>query len=130
MKQKKQARHFSPEFKKDLVDKINRGDISAADAAAEHDIRGTMISRWKREAREGELDKAVDNAPRVQQLGVDPKYVRHLEQKLREANERLGELYIVVEGLKKVRADLGYTKNASSLIVTGMSSVPLKRRVG
>ena len=130
MNEKRKNRYFSPEFKKELVDKINRGEVTVNDAAAEHQIRPTMISRWKRELRDGELDTAVAKAPRVEQQGVDPRYVRHLEQKLRDANEKLGELYIVVEGLKKVRSDLGYTKNASSLIVTGSHLAPLKRRVG
>lgn len=130
MKTKRVLRHFSKEFKQELIDKINSGQATVAEISAQHNIRCNMLSRWKRELREGELDSAVNQAPRVQQQGVDPKYVRGLEQKLREANEKLGELYIVVEGLKKVRADLGCTKNANSFIVTGMPLVPLKRRVG
>jgi len=130
MKNKKTARQFSKEFKKELVDKINSGEATMGELAEQHKIRANLLSRWKREFREGELDSAVDQAPRVQQQGVDPKYVRQLEHRLRESNEKLGELYIVVEGLKKVRADLGFTKNVNSLIVTGTSLAPLKRRVG
>ena len=130
MREKKKSRYFAPEFKKEIVEKILRGEMTVAEVGTLHQIGPTMISRWKKEMREGELDSAVEKAPRVSQMGVDPRYVRELEQKLREANEKLGELYVVVEGLKKVRNGLGFTKNVSSFIVSGGSSAPLKRRVG
>jgi transposase-like protein len=130
MKDKKKNRSFSKEFKKELVDKINCGEATMSQISALHNIRVNMLSRWKRELREGELDTAVEKAPKVEQMGVDPKYVRGLEQKLREANEKLGELYIVVEGLKKVREGIGFTKNANSYIVSGQPLAQSKRRVG
>lgn len=121
MKTKKQNRFFSAEFKKEIVNKLLRGEATMAQISAEHQIRANMLSRWKREFRDGEISAAVEAAPRVQQMGVDPKYVRGIEQKLREANEKLGELYVIVEGLKKIPLGSGLTKNASSYVVTGLS---------
>jgi transposase-like protein len=112
------------------VKKILSGEATVTELAEQHDLTVTMICRWKRQMREDELDMAVEKAPRVERAGVDPRYVRQLEEKLKTANEKLGELYIVVEGLKKVREDLARTKNASSLVVTGTILDPLKRRVG
>jgi hypothetical protein len=59
---------------------------------------------------------------------VDPRYVRRLEEKLREANEKLGELYIVIEGIKKTQENK-FTRNASSLTVSGQNWDRLKGRV-
>lgn len=128
MKQRREKRKFSAEFKKGLIEKIQSGEATVSQLAKQHELTVTMICRWKRQLREQQLDVAVDNAPRVQHAGVNPKYVRHLEEKLREANEKLGELYIVVDGLKKVREDLGRTKSASSFIVSDASWAQLKRR--
>lgn len=127
MKTRREKRYFSPEFKKEIVEKVNAGVATVSQLAEEHDLTVGMICRWKRQMREGEIDAAVEQAPRVEHAGINPKYVRHLEEKLREANEKLGELYIVVEGLKKIE-ELGSTKNASSYIVTGTNWGPLKRR--
>ena len=128
MNQKKKYRTFSSEFKNEIVRKVLSGEATVTQLAKDHDLTVTMICRWKRQMRENQLDGAVDQAPRVEQSGVDPKYVRHLEEKLREANEKLGELYVVVDGLKKIRGELGHTKSASSYIVSGQSWAPLKRR--
>ena len=121
MKTKRQSRYFSAEFKKEIIGKILRGEVTIAQVAVDHQIRPNMLSRWKREFRDGEITAAVEAAPKIQQMGVDPKYVRGLEQKLRDANEKLDELYIIVEGLKKVSLGSGSTKNASSYVVTGLS---------
>lgn len=126
MKTRREKRYFSPEFKKEIVEKVKLGLATASELAQEHDLTVGMICRWKRQMREGEIDAAVEQAPRVEHAGINPKYVRYLEEKLREANEKLGELYIVVEGLKKIEE--GSTKNASSYIVTGTNWGPLKRR--
>lgn len=127
MKLRKQKRYFSPEFKEEVLNKIERGEVTVSEAAAAHDLSVTMICRWKRQARNAELDSTVDQAPRVEQSGVDPKYVRHLESKLREANEKLGELYIVVEGFKKIQSEKSM-KNANSFVVTANSLAQSKRR--
>jgi transposase-like protein len=125
---KKEARYFSPEFKKEIVAKLANGEATLAELVSQHNLRANMICRWRRELRDTELDSAVSKAPRIEHSGVDPKYVRHLEEKLREANEKLGELYVVVEGLKKIQ-NPKFTKNVNSLIVSGLSLAQSKGRV-
>jgi hypothetical protein len=78
--------------------------------------------------RDGEINLKVNKAPRVECSGVDPKYVRHLEEKLREASEELGKLYLVVESLKKIHQDPKSTKSASSFIVTSSTWARSKGR--
>ena len=122
---RKDRRIFSDEFKRDIVAEAAGGE-RVAELAKRHSLTVNTIYSWRRQLRDKELDQAVDQAPRVKQSGVNPKYVRSLEEKLREANEKLGELYIVVEALKKM--DPESTKSASSYIVTGRPWAPLKRR--
>ena len=124
----KPKRYFSPEFKQTILSRAAEGE-SLSRLASEHDLSVTMICRWRRQAREGELDRAVESAPKSRGEGIDPRYVRELEAKLRESNERLGELYIVVEHLKKVGLVPASTKNVSSSAVSGTYLDQLKRRV-
>ncbi len=123
---KKDKRVYSVEFKQEILAKARQGE-KISELARVHDLTVNTIYSWRRQMRDQELDAAVEQAPRVKHSGVSPKYVRHLEEQLREANEKLGELYVVVEGLKKM--DQGSTKSASSYIVSGRRWAPLKRRV-
>ncbi len=120
MARRRDRRTFSTEFKKEILNLADHGEVAIADLAKKHDITITMICRWRRQLRDEVIEESVQNAPRIEKLGVDPKYVRQLEDQLRTANEKLGELYIVVDGLKKIQ-NLTPTKNASSFIVTGRS---------
>ena len=122
---KKDRRVFSEEFKKEIVGKAASGE-KISDLAQRHELTVQTIYGWRRQLRDQELDAAVEKAPRVKQSGVNPKYVRELEEKLRESNEKLGELYLVVNALKKM--DPAYTKNVSSYVVTGKPWAQLKRR--
>ena len=117
---RRDRRTFSTEFKKEILNLADRGEVTIADLAKKHDLTITMICRWRRQLRDEVIEESVQNAPRIEKLGVDPRYVRQLEDQLRTANEKLGELYIVVDGLKKIQNQTP-TKNASSFIVTGRS---------
>ncbi len=125
MREKKDRRVFSTEFKKEILARAAKGE-KISDLAQEHKITVQSIYSWKRQLRDQELDAAVDKAPRVKQSGVNPKYVRQLEERLRESNEKLGQLFLIVEDLKKT--PLGSMKNASSYIVTGNPWVRSKGR--
>ena len=122
---KKEKQIHSDEFKREILAKARAGE-KISDLARLHNLTVGRIYSWRRQMRDQELDAAVEQAPRVKHSGVNPKYVRSLEDKLREANEKLGELYIVVEALKKM--DPGFTKSASSYIVSGGPWARSKRR--
>ena len=111
MTQTRERRAFTIEFKREILAKAAGGE-KVSDLATQHGLTVQTIYSWRRQLRDRELDEAVDRAPRVQQSGVNPRYVRELEEKLRAANEKLGELYIVVDALKKV--EQGSKKSASS----------------
>lgn len=113
------------QFKKEIVVKAVSGE-KISDLAKVHGLTVQTIYSWRRQLREYELDAAVAKAPRVAHSGINPKYVRELEEKLRESNQKLGELYLVVDALKKM--DPASTKNASSYVVTGKPWAQSKRR--
>lgn len=125
---RKQKRHFSTEFKMQILAEAAAGR-PLTELAREHDLAVTMICRWRRQLRDQELDRAVEIAPRAPagQNGADLRYVRELEAKLREANEKLGEMYVAVEGLKKVRADFERMRKSSSFVATRNSMARSKR---
>jgi transposase-like protein len=116
---KKQKRQFSTEFKRQILAEAADGR-PLTDLAREHDLTVNMICRWRRQLRDQELDRAVEQAPRAEpgHGGAELRYVRELEAKLREANEKLGEMYVVVESLKKVRADFERMRRSSSFVAT------------
>ena len=122
---KRNRRVFSDEFKREIVGKATQG-AKISELAKVHGLTVQTIYSWKRQLRDHELDSAVEKAPRIKQSGVDPKYVRQLEEKLRESNEKLGEMYLIVTALKKM--DLGSTKSASSYVVSGKPWAQSKRR--
>jgi len=95
---RRDRRTFSTEFKKEILNLADRGEVTIADLAKKHDLTITMICSWRRQLRDMVLDEAIQRAPRIEKLGVDPRYVRQLEDQLRTANEKLGELYVVVDG--------------------------------
>lgn len=117
---RRDRRTFSTEFKKEILNLADRGEVAVADLARKHDLTITMICRWRRQFRDEVIEESIQNAPRIEKLGVDPRYVRQLEDQLRTANEKLGELYIVVDGLKKIQNQTPM-RSASSFIVTGKS---------
>lgn len=124
MTQKRERRAFPIEFKREVLAKAADGE-KVSDLANQHGLTVQTIYSWRRQLRDRDLDDAVERAPRVEQSGVNPKYVRQLEEKLRAANEKLGELYIVVEALKKM--EQGSKKNANSFIATDTSWARSKR---
>lgn len=92
---------YPDDFKREILAKAATGE-KISELAKRHSLTVILIYSWRRQMRDQELDAAVDQAPRVMQSGVNPKYDRGFEEKLREANEKLGELYVVVEALKKM----------------------------
>ena len=83
-------RHFSSEFKNQILSEAERG-TPLTELARIHDLTVTMICRWKRQLRDGEIDQTIERAPKAS-AGVDTRYVRELEMKLREANEKCAYL--------------------------------------
>lgn len=109
-------RSFSKEFKKEIVETVVSGSASAAEIAREYHISPIMISRWKKDYKEGkffENDNSTD--------------IARLELKVRELERLVGELTMENRMLKKVR-DLNSKKKKEDLsIITSRTWDQLKK---
>lgn len=87
----KPQRRFNNQFKRELVDQIEAGAISQNRAAREYEISPSLISRWRRQIREGTL--------------VDRPTAREkaLEKELERYKKKVGELTLANDLLKKTQ---------------------------
>jgi transposase-like protein len=72
--------------------------LTVSAAARKYPISGSVIDRWRHQARQGSLERA----PSVRE--------KSLERENRELKEKLAELYLEVEHLKKLGDWLRRTK--------------------
>ena len=77
----KQRRKFEAGFKQQIVQEVEAGLLSVGAASRKYQISGSVIDRWRRQARQGGLDTAPSARERV------------LERENRELKEKLAELY-------------------------------------
>ncbi|MBI3793861.1 MAG: transposase [Nitrospinae bacterium] len=45
----KKYRHFSEEFKRELVARIDSGELTGSQACREHHLSASLVDRWKRQ---------------------------------------------------------------------------------
>ena len=85
----KQRRKFEAGFKQQIVQEVESGLLSVGAASRKYQISGSVIDRWRRQARQGGLDTAPSARERV------------LERENRELKERLAELVSGGRSFKK-----------------------------
>lgn len=86
----KQRRKFETGFKQQIVGEVETGLLSASAASRKYQISGSVIDCWRRQARQGGLEAS----PCVRE--------KALERENRELKEKLAELYLENEHLKKL----------------------------
>ena len=94
---KKHHRRHDTQFKCQAVRLANHPDIRTGDVAAALDIHPFMLSRWKKEMRDGKLvmDKPSKRRRGAATLGEADTRIRELEREnaqLREENDLLKKL--------------------------------------
>lgn len=96
LKKQEKHRHHSWEFKQLAVMLANHPNIQTQDVATTLGIHPFMLSRWKKESREGKIKLAKSTtAPPVSDLTQTWKRIRELEREnaqLREENDLLKKL--------------------------------------
>jgi len=87
----KRQRRFTNQFKRNLVDQIEAGLISQSQAARDHTISPSLISRWRHQIQDGTL--------------IDRPTAREkaLERELERYKKKVGELILVNDTLKKIQ---------------------------
>jgi len=111
----KQRRKFETGFKQQIVQEVESGLLSVSAASRKYQISGSVIDHWRRQARQGRLE----TAPSVRK--------KFLEQENRELKERLAELYLEVDHLKKLGDWLRRHKNGTPSVSTAESLARLPK---
>lgn len=102
----KQRRKFETGFKQQIVGEVESGLLSVSAASRKYQISGSVIDGWRERARQGGLEAAAS---------VREKF---LERENRELKEKLAELYLEVEHLKKLGDWLRRHKNGTTSVIT------------
>lgn len=111
----KQRRKFETGFKQQIVGEVESGLLSVSAASRKYQLSASVIDRWRRQARQGGLDSAPSARERL------------LERENRELKERLAELYLEVDHLKKLGDWLRRHKSVSTSVITAESLARLPK---
>lgn len=102
----KQRRKFETGFKQQIIQEVESGLLSVSAASRKYQIAGSVIDRWRWQARQGGLESGPSGRE------------RGLERENRELKEKLAELYLENEHLKKLGDWLRRHKSASTSVIT------------
>ncbi len=105
----KQRRKFETGFKQQIIQEVEAGLLTVSAASRKYQIAGSVIDRWRRQARQGGLE----GGPSVRE--------RVLDRENRELKEKLAELYLENEHLKKLADWLRRHKSVSTCVITAES---------
>ncbi len=102
----KKYRTFSVEFKEKLVAQIEGGAISLSQAAREHQLSPSLVDRWRKQYRHGELI----HQPSTQEKAM----ARELER----CKQKIADLLLENDLLKKLQTSSRSARRSSGSVVT------------
>ena len=105
----KQRRKFKAGFKQQIIQEVESGLLSVSAASRKYQIAVSVIDRWRRQARHGGLE----SGPSVRERG--------LERENRELKEKVAELYLENEHLKKLGDWLRRHRSVNTSVITAES---------
>jgi len=105
----KQRRKFETGFKQQIVREIELGALSVSAASCKYQLSGSVIERWRRQARQGGLEPSASVREKA------------LERENRELKEKLAELYLENFHLKKLADWLRQRKSVPTSVITAPS---------
>jgi transposase-like protein len=111
----KQRRKFETGFKQQIIQEVESGLLAVSAASRKYQISGSVIDRWRRQARQGGLQAA----PSVRE--------KFLERENRELKEKLAELYLENDHLKKLGDWLRQRKSVTTSVITAESLARLPK---
>lgn len=105
----RQRRKFEPGFKQQIVSEVESGLLSVSAAGRRYQVSGSVIDRWRHQARQGGLQRP----PSVRE--------KALERENRELKEKLAELYLENAQLKKLGDWLRQHKSATTSVISAQN---------
>jgi transposase-like protein len=99
-------RKFEADFKRQLIAQIEGGQLTAQQAAREHQLSRSLIEYWCKQYHSNAL---VDRPS---------KRERQLEAENEKLKAKVGELVMQMDYIKKLQAWVQQKKNADSSVIT------------
>jgi transposase-like protein len=113
----KKYRHFSLEYKQQLVNELESGLRSKAQIVREEKLASSLIDRWRRQVRDGTL---VDH-PSAQE--------RELMKENDWYKKKVAEQAREIDLLKKIAECSARLRKSNGYIVTGRNAAELRKDV-
>ena len=99
-------RKFETEFKRQLIARIEAGEMTAQEAARKHQLSRSLIEYWREQYRTNAL---VDRPS---------KRERQLEAENEKLKAKIGDLVMQMDYIKKLQDWVQRTRNADSSVIT------------
>ena len=94
-------RLFTPEFKKQQIDRVQRGELTLSDLTRELDVSPSVTRRWKRLFEQGSTAEMSANED-----VVPARQLREAEARIRELERALGRKTVEVEILQAAQEEV------------------------
>jgi transposase-like protein len=103
---KRSYRRYEAAFKSQLIEQIQSGQLSASEAAREHRIPRSLISRW----RDQYLGKGLVEKPSIRE--------RQLEAENAKLKAKVADLVMEMDHIKKLQAWVQQKRSADTSVIT------------
>lgn len=107
---------FDPEFKRQLLARIDAGQITASQAARDIQVSRSLIDYWRKQ----ELNGRLIDRPSRREL--------QLEAENEKLKAKIGDLVMQMEHLKKLQALAPRTKNVDTSVITAKNLDQFRKR--
>ena len=111
-------RKFEPEFKRQMVEQVETGQVTMAQAAREYQISRSLIERWRKQYRSNV--SALADQPSRQE--------RQLEAENEKLKAKIGDLVMQIEHLKKLQVWVRQRKSANTSAITSNNLDQFRKR--
>lgn len=112
---KKKYRNFDDEFRREVISRIDNGEISKSQAAREYAISPSLIDRWRKQIHDGTMRSRVSRRE------------KQLERELEMYKKKVGEQSILIDLLKKINYTSACMRKSSGYVVTGKPVAPKEK---
>ena len=103
---KRSYRRYEAAFKSQLIEQIQSGQLSASQAAREHQISRSLIERW----REQYLGKSLVEKPSSRE--------RQLEAENKKLKAKVADLVMEMDHIKKLQAWVQQKRSGDTSVIT------------
>jgi transposase-like protein len=116
---KKSRQHYSPEYKKKIVDEYLRGEISTTALAEREGLERGQIYNWKTQLAEKSRNARIESIADEEGVTLEQaKRIKELEEELEATQKKLAQTILVCDLLKKLQPNSPYEKKSSGYIET------------